>query len=204
MTSFEEFMKRITVKYNEQKSNRTVFWHKIKEVVTSRLPGGRYPCGIMEAVRLDRKIKTKESRTAVRYFVLNYMLGSTLFDRMFPEHKKINDRFFIDLHSLKIPYTSGRYLYHYVPEEWLESVKDNGIIASDRSDDRNGLVFLSYAPEFLTKYLKWKVEEKKKDTVFVLLKIDSKRLSERHKLYYYREFEVVTDRVEPEYIVWES
>ena len=196
-------MKSVSVKYSKEQNKKASPCKRIAEIFTSRMPGGRYVVGIKESVRIDRKLKTKESRAVVRHFILNYLFGNTITDRVFKKEKEVCDRFFIDLHSFKVEYTPRDYLYHYVPCESVGRIAEQGLVATRSGKERDGLVFMTYAPQLLTRYLHWKTDELGRDVDFALLRIDAKRLSDARKLYYYREFEVVTDHVEPEYIEFE-
>ena len=156
---------------------------------------------IRESVRIDRKRNTEESRANVRHYLLKYVMGRALADRLFRRQSETCARFVKTLYEYKLEYTPRAYLYHLAPKEIVPQIMEQGLVAPYPYHDENGLVFMTYAPKFLTEFLKWKTERLGKSVDFVRIKIDAKRLAEKHKLYYYRELEIVTDCVEPEYII---
>ena len=194
-------MKTVRVPYRPEPHDQDPsFFEGFRNRFVSRIPGGVLAIELREAARIHRKLKTAESRTFLRLSVLRYWLGSRLTNRRYADDKEANDRFARGLYLLKVEYTPRRYLYHYAPKEVVPSILKEGLLASRTEDRRNGLVFMTYAPKSMGAYMRWKASILKRDIEFVPILIDAKRLAQKHKLYYYREGEVVTDHVEPEFL----
>ncbi|MBO4453013.1 MAG: hypothetical protein J5793_03670 [Clostridia bacterium] len=192
-------MKKATVKYSEKQKNKAIsFLKAAKAYLVCRLPGNGYFTWIKESAAINRRLKTKESRAFFRRSVLGYLMGGALTDRIFKRQAEASARFIGSFcRSEAFEYTPRRYLYHYVPEELLGTITEQGLNAPDGS----GTVYLSYSPAAMRGYTEWKTAQLKRDAVFVLVKIDARRLSEKHKIYNHSIFEVVTDRIEPEFLI---
>ena len=78
--------------------------------------------------------------------------------------------------------------------ENLDGIMNFGIKKTDEH-----YAFLSNTGNYYG-FLCWKTLMNNKDTELCMLRIDAKQLSEKHTLFFYRNHEIVTDHVEPEYI----
>ena len=150
-----------------------------------RKPGGIFYNNIAE----DIASHTGFSR--LMYDVLIYILGRKISFFLFP---KMNV-------EKKSVYTDGGFLYHLTPVENINKIKQKGIVS------KRNYIFLTDNIEYFANnddYLNWKATELKKDTDFCVLKINAAALCKRRKIFYInRKHEFVTEKVEPEFIIFD-
>ncbi len=98
-------------------------------------------------------------------------------------------------------YSKGDTLYHFTPKKNIESIRRQGILSP------KGTVFLTDDINHLydTGFLGWKAGKFGIDvSEFTALKIDAAALRRRRKIYNVNnEHEFVTEKVEPEYIMFD-
>ena len=168
--------------------------HDIKSMAFSyidcRKSGGKFYNNIKEDIAEIKIIKSKNTFARLAADILIYAAGEKIIHSIFPKSSfKIIGEFNNDI-----------FLYHITPKKNLNRIKKNGLTSSKK------FVFLTDNVEYLLNdnFLNWKATNLNQDTDFCILKIDAKSLRMRHKIYLIdREHELITKKVEPEFILFE-
>ena len=198
-------MKSIKIKYSEARSfapsaarmSRGI--RPFLEAAAVRFPTGYFWSRNMEAVRICRAAPCEETRALKKYCLISMFTGSSAFRRLFPESAKTAKDLDRAMISYRIPYSPKKYLYHFTPEENLDSIMRDGIDSA--SSDAHEQVYLMPHSRGLRPYFYQKTLELKRDVTFIRLVIDAKKLAREHELYYYHLYAVACDRVPPECII---
>lgn len=176
------------------KNDNLGIYMRIKQLFRSRCFNGCYSIEIGDIAFLHKKLKSVESKQCLKCLLSKYFLGDSLTKRFFPKSHAMISSLFDSIHNKNIEYRKISYLYHFTPIENLDSIMKYGIKKCG-----NNFVFLSNTKEFAG-FLRWKTLMNNKTTEFCMLRIDAKRLSKKHRLYFCRKNEIVTDFVDPEFI----
>ena len=168
-----------------QEEKRTGIIKHVFSAIKYRLPGGV----LFKNIASDILRKARFSR--LMYDVFVYFAGgktaNCLFSKMSVE--KTGE------------YTEGGFLYHLIPVKSIDEIKQNGIVSN------KNYVFLTDDIDYFTTvngYPDWKATTLKENTDFYALKINVSSLKKLHKVYCIdREHEFVTDKIEPEFIIFE-
>lgn len=201
-------MKRIPISYaaacaewNADRDGRRGFREKWADTVAGRLPGGEY------AVRLRHTAATvlkTRSRDCLRLFCVSfaeYVCGRSLTRRLFGRQERAARETGQNLLSYRIPCRPSGVLYHITDENNLDSIREQGLVAGVYSGQK--YVFLTADPKAMRSFLLWKTVRAGRDATYRVLEIDAKRLAQQRPLWYYNLNEIVTERVEPQFIRWE-
>ena len=152
-------------------------------VIKRRLPGGIY------YNQLSDSLSSKTPLGKRLYFILFYIAGGSFSTFLFPKMKV----------EITGEYKNDGVLFHLAPVESLEKIRQTGLVS------KRNYIYLTDDVDFFSKddeYVNWKSAELKKNTEFCVLKIDSSKLRQRHKIYSInKEHEFVTEKVEPEFII---
>ena len=171
-----------TIRKNDERIRITTRFLSFMEC---RMPGGSY----FEQIKSD--ISENEPFGRILFDLFTFIAGSKVSHHLFPawSYKKNGE------------YTAGDFLYHLAPVKNIKEIKQKGIVS-----DRN-CVFLTDDIDYFVSingYPDWKATTLKENTDFCVLKINASSLKERHKIFCIdREHEFVTEKVEPEFIVFE-
>lgn len=197
-------MKKIYVKYEDALAEidtdsikEQTLGEKIVSKFSVRLPQGRFFNTFKESRRLHKSAKTKESGLCKKYYTRRMLLGKGITERISPSLTQTAEEINEQLSKYMIPYRPKKYLYHYAPEECLESIKKNGLLPKEK------FVFMTNYPELLKWFPSFKTRKFGRDSSFVLLKIDARRAAKEHNFYYYHLDQIVADRIKPEYIIFD-
>lgn len=197
-------MIKYEVKYAEAQAKldpeaKEPFFRALGKKIKTRLPNGMHLRHIKKVRWINKAARSHESRAYFRYSILNAVLGDRLTKVLFANLKRTAIEYSRDMTKDKILYRVG-YLYHFADEDTLESIRTQGLLP-DLAGRKH--VFLTDDPESMSWFPVWKTGQLKKDSVICLLKIDAESVAKKHELYYYRTCEIITDRIEPEDIIWD-
>ena len=163
-------------------------------LVSTRSSKGKYTRELKEAARIRKAKKTPASRRHFRCCLSKYLLGKNITGKLFRKLSAESEKFRHDLIDHDIEFRADCPLYHFALAEDVDKIKKQGLIPADK------YVFLTHDPEMIPWFPAFKSVQLGRDVTLYLLKIDAAAAAKKHRFLYYRTNEIVTDRIEPEYI----
>ena len=169
---------------------------KLRQSILSRSKNGDSHINLKDAITICKSIHNVDSKRYLLARRIKYYLGDSLSNLLFPSiaYFDYSDALNEELQFRNIEYHGFSALYHITPVENYENIIKEGILPGKDK------VFMTNLISYSNPFVFWKTLQLKQTTEYCIFKIDQKRLAERHKLYYYRINEIITDHVEPEYI----
>ncbi len=178
----------------EKKKIKRSLFEVAAALVSTRSSKGKYTRELEEAARIRKAKKMPESSRYFRYCISKYLLGKTITEKLFGELSAESKKFRYDLIEYGIEFFADGPLYHFVLAEDVDKVREQGLIPGDK------YVFLTHDPEMIPWFPAFKSVQLGRDITLCLVEVDAPAAAKKHKFLYYRTNEIVTDRIESEFI----
>ena len=201
-------MKHIRISYptacaewNADRDARHGFRTKLTDKVAGRLAGGTYPARLRNTVALFRESHTRDSFRLMIISLSDLVCGRSLTRRVLGRQERAAREFEENLLPRRIPYRASAVLYHITDENNLDNIRERGLLSGVYSGQKH--VFLTDDLKGMHSFLNWKTICAGRDVTYCVMEIDAVRLARERPLWYYRLNEIVTQRVEPQFIRWD-
>ena len=160
---------------------------RLKSSIKLRKRGGAYYCALKKSLKNFVKSKSNNNFDILTESAMRYFFGISKSKRYFSRH--IDS----ELTTANPPDT----LYHFLPIEYLEVVKSEGLKAP------SGLIYLTDSVQYIIDdgYLQYKTDIRGKDTEFCILEINAALLKNEATIYFARaEHEYIVKSVDKKFI----
>lgn len=160
---------------------------RLKNSIKLRKSGGAYYCALKKSFKSFVKSKNGNNFDILTENAIRYFFGINKSERYFSKHI---DR---ELTTANPPDT----LYHFLPIEYLKTVKTEGLKAP------SGLIYLTDSVQYIIDdgYLQCKTDIRGKDTEFCILEINAALLKNEAAIYSARnEHEYIVKSVDKKFI----
>ncbi len=152
---------------------------RLKNSIKLRKRGGAYYCALKKSLKNFFKSKDGNNFDILTESAMRYFFGINKSQRYFSKH----------IDSEQATANPPDTLYHFLPIEYLETVRTQGL------KTQRGLIYLTDDVQYIIEdgYLQYKTDIRGKDTEFCILEINAALLKSESTIY--------SSRTEHEYIV---